>query len=78
MKRLDSVTKGFVIAASAVVIGWAGISAYNHWENARKEDAFRTCNTAGIRGLWESGLTIEAGIKLNECLAKYNLQVPLE
>jgi hypothetical protein len=90
---MDSITKGFTIAACSVVIGWAGISVYSHYEKERRAYALNECtkneeykqrmdyvNRLSRHGLVASAFTARQGadLLLNKCLSKYNLSLKEE
>jgi hypothetical protein len=86
LRAMDAITKGFIIAACSCIIGWAGITAYNHYDTQRKSEAMRTClkdkdyllNKSVAEGARSSGLSTSAyeldkvaKEYLDQCLAKH-------
>lgn len=90
---MDSITKGFIIAACSVVVGWAGISAYSHYERERRAYALSECSKNEkyrkemdvVDQLSEAGFVASASLAmasadllLNKCLSKHNLLLKKE
>jgi len=40
---MGKVTSGFIIAACSVVIGWAGIAAYSHFQSQHRQYVLEKC-----------------------------------
>lgn len=87
---MNRTTNFFVIAACSVIIGWAGITAYNFFQNEHRENALGECTKEKeyLRledlskqlkqiGSHASAAYIEEDARqaLNKCLEKFGLKV---
>jgi hypothetical protein len=86
---MNRITNAFVITACSVIIGWAGITAHNHYQRQYRENALDKCkkdknysNLVSLSENLDSGRLpgsswVEANAKkvLDECLGKYGLKI---
>lgn len=78
---MNRVTNAFVIAACSVVIGWAGITTYNHFQSQYRQNALEKCteDETYVNQKYLADNRVAVGFAemaektLDECLAKYGL-----